>query len=80
MASGVTLTIPDQTQNVEQAFAGWYASAASQQFGSLFTATVPFTLNGQIAGFSSLVNAIQSVTMTMTNHEGASSPLTVALQ
>ncbi|HTM47616.1 MAG TPA: Ig domain-containing protein, partial [Bryobacteraceae bacterium] len=48
----------------------WYRSTASAQFGSQFSLTLPFTVQGD-------VNAIQSATLTVSNAEGASSALTV---
>ncbi len=80
MAPNVPLTVPDITLNVEPSFTTWFQSSASQQFGGLFSAAVPFTLTGQVQGFASLVNAIQSVTVTLTNRQGVSLPQTVQLQ
>jgi hypothetical protein len=34
--------------NVESSFLAWYQTLASQQFGSLFTVTIPFTLAGDV--------------------------------
>ena len=48
---------------------GWYAGSSSQQYGSLFSLTVPFTFSGSSA-------AIGSVTVTLTNSAGTSSPAT----
>jgi hypothetical protein len=48
---------------------GWYASGASQQFGSEFLLTVPFTFSGSSS-------AIGSVTVTLINSQGTSSPVT----
>jgi len=76
MASGVTLTIPDISLNVAQAFSSWYQGSASQAAGSLFTATVPFTFQGQIQGITNLVQAIQSISLTLTNAQGVSNTLT----
>ena len=80
LAPGVTLTVPDITQNVEPAFTLWYQAGSSQQFGSLFTVSLPFTLQGQVQGFANLVDAIQSVSVTLTNREGTSTARTVALR
>jgi hypothetical protein len=56
--------------DVASTFQTWYASPASNAFGSQFTYTQPFTIT---AGTSS---ALQSVTVTLTNSLGASSSMT----
>jgi hypothetical protein len=66
--------------NVEPSFSAWYASASSQPYGSAFTATVPFTLQGDITEVSSPVDAIQSVSVTLSNRQGASQSQTVNLR
>ena len=80
MAAGVNVSVPDATINVQAQFTTWYGGSGSAAFGSLFTASVPFTLSGQLSGISSLINAIQSVTLTLTNQQGTSSPQTIAVQ
>jgi hypothetical protein len=80
MASGITLTIPDVNLNVAQAFSSWYQSTSSQASGSLFTVTVPFTLNGSIQNVTNLLQAIQSISVTLTNNEGVSNSLTAQFQ
>ncbi|HYM13564.1 MAG TPA: choice-of-anchor D domain-containing protein [Bryobacterales bacterium] len=66
--STTSLSLP-----VDGEFSAWYQSTASQAFGSAFTATVTFNVNGDIT-------AIQSVSATMTNALGTSDSLSVALQ
>jgi hypothetical protein len=76
--STTKLTLP-----VEPTFTAWYQSAASQAFGSLFTATIPFTVAGDIRDttkISSVVDTIQSVSVTLSNARGTSSAQTVALK
>ena len=68
------------TLNVEPSFTAWYQSTNSQQYGSLFTATVPFTLQGDLNKVSSLVDTIQSVAVTITNRQGVSSSQSVSLK
>lgn len=80
LAAGVAVTVPDITLNVEPSFMTWFQSSASQNFGGSFSVAVPFTLTGQVQGFSSLVDAVQSVTVTLTNHQGTSAPQVVQLQ
>ena len=52
---------------IGEAFADWYEARAeqSQPFGSLFTLEVPFTIGGE-------QNAIASVSVTLSNSQGAS--------
>ncbi len=73
MAQAVTVTI-----DAEQAFSAWYGSAASQQFGSQFTATVPFTMQSNPASTSSS-NSYQSVTVSLSNSLGTSKSLSANL-
>ena len=60
-----TVTLP-----VSSLLAQWYSSAEGQSNGSLFTLTVPFTISG--GG----LNYIQSVTVTLSNSVGTSTPVT----
>ena len=78
--AGLGLSIPNSTLNVESSFTSWYQSQASQQFGSLFTISVPFNLSGQVEGRTNLSDALQSVTVTVSNAQGSSAPQTVALR
>jgi hypothetical protein len=68
---------------VETTFNAWYQGTNSAQFGSQFTATVPFTLSGEIKDtekIASLVDAIQSVSVTLTNRQGVSTARSVELK
>lgn len=58
---------------VDGPFSVWYQSAASQPFGSLFTATITFVVHGNI-------EAIQSIAVTMNNRIGTSSSNAVTLK
>jgi hypothetical protein len=58
---------------VDGPFGVWYRSAASQPFGSLFTATVTFNVFGDI-------EAIQSLAVTISNSLGTSNSGSVALR
>ena len=72
------VTIP-----VETNFNAWYQGTSSAQFGSQFTATVPFTLSGEIKDtekIANLVDAIQSVAVTITNRQGVSTARSVELK
>ena len=72
-AAGSTLTSSTQTANLSSTFTSWYASAASAAFGSQFTIAIPFAISGS-------VSAIGSITVTVSNSQGASSPVTAVLQ
>lgn len=65
---------------VEGNFLGWYQQTQSQQFGSLFTATVPFTLQGDLKNVTSLSDTIQSVSVTLTNRQGTSAAQSISLR
>jgi hypothetical protein len=66
--------------NVEPSFLAWYSSAQSQQFGSLFTMTVPLNVNGDIKNVLTAAETVQSVTVTISNRLGRSSPITIQLR
>jgi Abnormal spindle-like microcephaly-assoc'd, ASPM-SPD-2-Hydin len=57
---------------IGDAFRTWYESDASAAFGSMFTLTIPFTISGE-------TNAIASVSATISNAQGASSPVSASL-
>lgn len=80
LAQGVSVQAPAVTMNVESAFNVWYQGTPSQASGSLFTASVPFTLQGKVDGYANLADAIQAVTVTATNKQGAAAPATVQLR
>jgi hypothetical protein len=66
-ASGASLSTTDLTVDLTGAFSAWYQSAASDTFGTTFLYTQPFTL-------SSDATSVGSVTVTLTNSQGASQP------
>jgi hypothetical protein len=68
------------TVNVEPNFVAWYQGQTSAQYGSLFTATVPFTLQGDVKSVMNVVDTIQSVSVTLTNKLGTSAAQSVALR
>src|SRR5262249_29957211 len=78
--AGLGLNIPPAALNVESSFTSWYQSPSSTPFGSLFTVSVPFTLSGQVNGRTNLTDSLQSVTVTVTNAQGSSSPQTINLR
>jgi hypothetical protein len=71
--SSAKFTLPSSrfTINVESASSGWYRSAESQIYGSLFTARVPFTFQAP-SGSLNLDEAIQSISATLVNEKGRS--------
>jgi hypothetical protein len=66
--SGSTLGATSFTMPLGSPSASWFQSATSKDFGSQFRLVIPFTVQGD-------VNAIQSVSATLSNAEGASDPL-----
>jgi hypothetical protein len=77
--SGLSLSIPAANVNVSGTFATWYLSTSSEAYGSMFTATIPFTLQGQVSGYANLIDALQSVTVTVSNTQGTSSAQTASV-
>ena len=71
-ASGGNLQTTQLTVSVDPLFSQWFAGSQSAAFGSQFTLTQPFTVQGS-------TQAIVSVTVTMVNRVGSSTPVTVNL-
>ncbi len=72
-SAGTSLQTSQVTVQVDPIFGTWYSDATSQQFGSQFTFTQPFTISGNGAG-------ITDVSVTLTNKEGASSAVSASVQ
>ncbi len=68
-ASNATIATNDLTVSLSSAFTTWYQGTASNQFGSQFTLTVPFAVSSGAAA------DLVSVTVTLTNSKGNSSPV-----
>ncbi len=68
--AGSTLQTSEFTVQVGQAFTSWFSSAASNQYGSQFTYTQPFTVQGDTSG-------VVSVTVTLSNSLGPSGSITL---
>ena len=66
--------------NVEPSFVAWYQNAASVPFGSLFTATLPFTLAGDVKNVTNVIDTLQSAQVTLINRQGSSAPRSVDLK
>ncbi len=69
----ITTTVPpiDLTQVSE----AWFLSSASAAFGGQFQVTMPFTLTGPVKTGQTLLQAIASVTATISNSIGTSNSL-----
>ena len=69
------------TVDLHSSSAAWFQTSASQAFGGEFEVSIPFTLTGPAppAG-KTLIQAIASVSATVTNDIGTSSSLTASLQ
>ena len=78
--AGETVATTKLSLPVESNFLAWYQSTASAPYGSLFTVTLPFTLQGDVKNVSNLVDTVQSVSVTLTNRLGVSSAGTVNLK
>jgi hypothetical protein len=78
--AGENVATTKLTMNVDSTFSAWYQSTASAAFGSLFTATVPFTLAGDLVNVKDVIDTIQSVSVTLTNRQGVSSARSVTLK
>ena len=72
-AAGSDLTTSSINANVETPFRSWYQGSQSGGFGSQFTATVNFNVDGD-------VTSIDSVAVTATNEVGVSSPVSINLE
>ena len=72
-AQGKSLQTSSLTLDAATAFTSWYQSAASTATGSQFTASVTINVSGD-------ASAVQSVSATATNSQGASGAVSVSLQ
>ena len=71
-AAGVNVQTTSFTVSVSSLFTTWYSSSASIPFGSQFLFTQPFTVQG--------TGSITSVTVTLVNATGSSTPVTATIQ
>lgn len=75
--AGESVSTTKVTLNLESTFQAWYQGTASQQYGSLFTATVPFNMQGDITNVTNVSDTVQSVSVTLTNRQGVSAAKSV---
>jgi len=72
-AAGVNLQTTTVTINVDAVFSAWYSSSAAAAFGSQFIYTQPFTVNGG-------AGSVASVSVTLVNADGSSTPVTAVVK
>ncbi len=72
-SQGKSLQTATLSLDASTAFNSWYQSAASTATGSQFTASVTINVSGD-------ATAVQSVSVTATNPQGVSGPVSVSLQ
>jgi hypothetical protein len=70
-AAGVTLASTTASVSLSPLFTTWYQNAASAQYGSQFSLTIPFTVQNSTA-------PITSLSVTLTNSQGSSAAATAA--
>jgi hypothetical protein len=78
--SGETVATTEVTIPVEAGFLGYYQSAASAPYGSLFSVSIPLTLAGDIKNVTTVTDTIQSIAVTLTNRIGTSNSVSLALR
>lgn len=79
-ASGFNLTSSQVSVDLSGASAFWFQSTASQAFGGAFQVSVPFSLTGTAPKNETLLQAIASVTATISNSVGTSNSAQANLQ
>ncbi len=79
-AAGFNLAASQVTVDLRQASSAWFQSSTSTGFGGQFTVTVPFTLQGTVGTGQTLLQAIASVSATVSNDVGTSNSVQQKLQ
>ena len=79
-APGFTMPTSKFTVDVQQLAVSWFRSTASQPFGGQFTLTVPFTFQGSVAAPQTILSAIASVSVSVSNENGASGSVQAPVQ
>jgi len=76
-SSSYRVPISSFTFNIETIAADWYSTSGSQSYGSLLTASIPFTSSSKL---SNLGQVFQSITATLRNKLGQSNVASLTLQ
>jgi hypothetical protein len=74
-APGFSMPVTKFTVDLQQVASLWFQSTASRAFGSQFTLSIPFTLQGTPPANQTLVNGIASVSASVVNGIGTSNTL-----
>ena len=81
--AGENVSTTKLSMNVDSNFSAWYGNTQSQPYGSQFTASINFTMQGEIVdtkAISNVVDTIQSVAVTLTNRQGVSGSQSASLK
>jgi len=78
--SGENVSTTKLSLSVEPNFLAWFQNTSSQPYGSQFTATVTFTLQGDVKTVTSVADTLQSVSATLTNRQGVSAAASATLR
>ncbi len=79
-APGFSLSTSQFTINVAPVSTVWFEGTASQAFGGQFTLAIPFTFQASLAAGQSVISAIASVSVTISNASGTSNSIQATLQ
>jgi hypothetical protein len=79
-ATGFSVPSTSVTVDLSQVAPAWFASTSSVTFGGQFLVQVPFTLHGTVPTGQTLLNALASVSATVSNAQGTSNTLTANIQ
>jgi hypothetical protein len=79
-ATGFNLQTTTTSIPLGQASTAWFGSQASEQFGGLFSITMPFVLQGTVPKGDTLLQTIATVTATVSNSMGTSGPQAASVQ
>jgi hypothetical protein len=79
IAAGFSMPASQFTIDVKAVSTVWFQSTASQAFGGQFTVAVPFTFQGTVPTGQTVLSAIASVSVTVTNETGTSNSLQTAI-
>lgn len=79
-APGFNFGGSQSTLDLHSSSAVWFQSAASQSFGGQFEISVPFTITGSVSTGHTLIEAISTVSVTVSNDVGASSSIQFKLR